>query len=183
MPSTTETTRPALKFFSVLLGYPGDDWFRDLSDWSRAAQELFAPEARLPLDRFFSWARAHGLLHLQERYTEAFDVNPATSMDLTYHCQGESEDRGKTLSRLRGIYRSTGLACTTAELPDHLPLVLEFLSATEDGRTEVLALCAPGARRLAQNLRSAKSPYADLVEPVSDILSAMSDHREKESRS
>ena len=180
MPLTAETTRPALKLFSILLGYPGTEWLRGLSNWSQAAEEIFAPEARQQLDRFFRWARAQGPLHLQERYTEAFDLNPATSMDLTYHSQGESEDRGKALSRLRGLYRSAGFECTTAELPDHLPVVLEFLSAAENARTEVLDLCAPCAKRLAENLHSAKSPYADLVEPSSDILSTMSDHREKE---
>lgn len=163
----------ALRALSVLLQYPQDDWIQALPDIEKALEPIRVPSVAAPLNRFLSWAKGLPSLQLQETYTAAFDLNPATCLDLTYHSQGDTEDRGRVLSRLRGIYGSAGWDATTAELPDHLPVVLEFLSAAEEGKEEVLALCTQAARVLAETLCTAKSPYADPVGCAADILSAM----------
>jgi len=163
----------ALRALSVLLRYPEDDWIRALPDIEKALKPIRTTSVAAPLNRFLSWAKGLPSLQLQETYTAAFDLNPATSLDLTYHSQGDTEDRGRILSRLRSVYGSAGMDFTTAELPDHLPLVLEFLSFAEEKKGEILGLCTQPARQLADTLRAAKSPYADPVGCAADILSAM----------
>jgi nitrate reductase delta subunit len=165
--------RLALRALSVLLRYPEDDWIQALPDIEEALEPIREKSVAAPLNRFFSWAKGLPPLQLQESYTAAFDLNPASCLDLTYHSQGDTENRGRILSRLRSVYGSTGLDCTTAELPDHLPLVLEFLSFAEEGKETVLGLCTHSVRALAETLRTAKSPYADPVGCAADILSAM----------
>ncbi len=172
MPSD-EDRRLALKAISILLRYPEEDWIRALPDIDSALEPVREASFAAPMLRFLSWARGLSPLHLQEHYTAAFDLNPATCLDLTYHSQGDTENRGRVLSRLRGAYRSAGYSCTTAELPDHLPLVLEFLSLAGDDVHEILELCAPAAQDLAGKLRAADSPYAALVGSAAAFLATM----------
>lgn len=162
-----------LKILSVLLRYPEDDLIEAMPELGRAFLPLSGTSAGAAVDRFLSWAVARPPLAVQERYTEAFDLNPATSLDLTYHIDGDTEDRGRSLCRLRQVYRRAGYVAATAELPDHLPMVLEFLSLATDDRSDVLDLCTAPARTLADRLRSAKSPYAGLVGCAASLMAQM----------
>jgi nitrate reductase delta subunit len=173
----------ALRLLSILLRYPEESWIRMLPELRQAAGGLGSRSLKPAVDRFFSWVMDSAPIVLQERYTDAFDLNPSTSLDLTYHAQGDSEQRGRILSRLNGIYRQAGYRPTTAELPDHMPMVLEFLSCNAEGQTEVLALCAPCARDLAENLETAKSPYSGLVQAAADMMTAMAGSNGEEERS
>jgi nitrate reductase delta subunit len=179
MPSD-EDRRLALKALSILLRYPEEGWIRALPGIDSALAPFREASFAAPMRRFLSWAGGMPALRLQESYTAAFDLNPATCLDLTYHTQGDTENRGRVLARLRGAYRSAGCACTTDELPDHLPLVLEFLSFAEDDVHEILELCAPAAQDLAGKLRAADSPYAALVESAAAILTTMAADAGKE---
>ncbi len=172
--------RLVLKAFSVLLRYPEENWIRALPDIEKALDSILPKSSAGPLNQFFSWAKGLAPLRLQESYTAAFDLNPATCLDLTYHSQGDTENRGRVLSRLRAAYRAADCEYATAELPDHLPLVLEFLSFAEEGKDAVLALCAPAAQTLAENLAANESPYAGLVVLASDILTEMAADAEQE---
>lgn len=179
----TPTRNRSLRLLSVLLRYPEESWIQMLPELRQAAEGLGGRPLKSAVDRFFSWAMDSAPIVLQERYTDAFDLNPATSLDLTYHAQGDSEDRGRVLSRLNRIYRRAGYRPTTAELPDHMPLVLEFLSCDAEGQKEVLALCGPSARDLAVNLETAKSPYAGLVQAAADMMTALAGPNGEEERS
>lgn len=68
------------------------------------------------------------LLNLQERYVLLFDRSRSLSLHLFEHLHGESRDRGQALVDLAGLYAEQGLAIAERELPDYLPLFLEFLS-------------------------------------------------------
>ncbi len=174
------TMKTALKLLSVLLRYPEKEWITALPSLRRASEKIDEPDLRTVFDRFLSWAASSPPLCLQEHYTGAFDLSPSTSLDVTYHSRGDSEDRGKDLAFLRQVYRCAGYETTTDELPDHLPLVLEFLSTGAEGSQQVTSLCAPPVRDLAGKLQAAKSPYADLVGSACDLLSAMAGEAQKE---
>src|SRR5204863_6965196 len=92
-------------------------------------------EARLPqrnrdrLDRILDEITTGGLYDLQERYVLLFDRTRSLSLRLFEHVHGESRDRGQAMVDLKALYERHGLLMSTSELPDHLPLFLEFLSA------------------------------------------------------
>ena len=68
------------------------------------------------------------LLDLEETYTGTFDKGRATSLLLFEHVHGESRDRGQAMVDLMEQYRANGLEIDAKELPDYLPLFLEYLS-------------------------------------------------------
>ncbi|WP_449284512.1 nitrate reductase molybdenum cofactor assembly chaperone [Marinobacter sp. PE14] len=68
------------------------------------------------------------LLDIQENYVGMFDKGRATSLLLFEHVHGESRDRGQAMVDLMEEYRTNGLEIDARELPDYLPLFLEYLS-------------------------------------------------------
>ena len=68
------------------------------------------------------------LYDLQERYVLLFDRTRSLSLHLFEHVHGESRDRGQAMIDLKAHYEQAGLAMSAAELPDFLPLFLEYLA-------------------------------------------------------
>ncbi len=101
---------------------------------------------------------------LQEEYTRIFDLNPATSLNLTYHKFAESRSEAKRLfSSLNGI-RKRGYEAATTELPDYLPLLLEFLSVCPRERgARILSEYANEITQLSSGVAGQDSAYARLL--------------------
>lgn len=71
---------------------------------------------------------ARDLLDAQADYSQLFDRGRATSLLLFEHVHGESRDRGQAMVDLMAQYEQHGLQLDSRELPDHLPLYLEYLA-------------------------------------------------------
>ncbi|KVN36012.1 nitrate reductase [Burkholderia pyrrocinia] len=131
---------PTYAAMSALLDYP-DDALLDALDSIEAhvRDHLRVPKpASAGLERFFAYLRERDLLTLQENYVALFDRGRATSLHLFEHVHGESRDRGQAMVDLLQMYERHGLYLKPGELPDHLPVFLEYLSR----------LPAPDARNL-----------------------------------
>lgn len=119
-----------LKVLARVLEYPNEELQASKDALTAAVLE----DSRLPrqnkeqllrcLDRLCSG----DLLDLQEAYVGTFDKGRATSLLLFEHVHGESRDRGQAMVDLMEEYRSNGLEIDARELPDYLPLFLEYLS-------------------------------------------------------
>lgn len=109
------------------------------------------------------------LLDLQERYVALFDRGRAVSLHLFEHVHGESRDRGQAMVDLRDRYEAQGLEIAARELPDYLPLFLEYLSVLPPARA-LEELAQPGlilaalAQRLAERDSAWAAPLAILAE-------------------
>ncbi|MCZ7680358.1 MAG: molecular chaperone TorD family protein [Sandaracinaceae bacterium] len=114
-----------------------------------------------------------GLEHLQELYTQSFDLNPAASLDIGWHLFGESYKRGAFLVGLRQDLREHELA-EGSELPDHLPCVLRLLAELEDGEHAELLLrscVAPALIAILRTLRGREDhPYVPILEAASECF-------------
>ncbi len=101
------------------------------------------------------------LYDLQERYVLLFDRTRSLSLHLFEHVHGESRDRGQAMIDLQNLYAEHGLAVTGGELPDFLPLFLEYL-AMRPPREACELLSQPGhiLSALAERLRKRDSAYA-----------------------
>ena len=163
----------ALRIIGRLLDYPDRALFdhqQELEEALADARELNAPQRAqlLAVVRDFS---ARPLLDLQADYCELFDRGRATSLLLFEHVHGESRDRGQAMVDLLEQYRAAGLELDSRELPDFLPLYLEYLSSRspEEAR-EGLVDIAPILALLGARLRQRNSRWADLL----DVLLALS---------
>lgn len=126
-----------LKVISLLLDYPDQhlrDGHAELAQAIGSAREI-SPEQRIALRRLLDELTEGDLMDVQERYTDLFDRGRSLSLLLFEHVHGESRDRGQAMVDLIRTYEEAGLHLHPdqgGELPDYLPLVLEFVS-TLDG--------------------------------------------------
>ena len=166
----TERVHP-LKLASLLLQYP-DDARRDAA---AVVRELdIAPARARQADRlrdFCGWYAATAVSELQALYVDAFDFSKQCSLHLTYHVHGDRRQRGMALLRLKEAYRALGLEPPGDELPDYLPLMLEFAALAPPNEGLALLEQHRVALELVRaGLDRAGSPYAPLAVSVVDAL-------------
>jgi len=118
------------KALSALLSYPGRDLQLAAAEIAETirAEGLVGDAANAALARFADELATTDLFDLEERYVEVFDRSRRRSLHLFEHVHGESRDRGQAMVDLARLYESNGLALAANELPDYLPLFLEYLS-------------------------------------------------------
>ena len=161
------------KVLSLLLMYPEADWLSALPDMHAALVEESAANGNAakrmaPLFALLSDTR---LIELQENYVATFDRNPSHSLHLFEHIHGESRDRGSAMINLLEEYWKHDFDASASELPDYVPLFLEFLSLLP--AEEALPLLGDAVHVLAavgRKLDKNGSPYATAFQ----VLEAMS---------
>ncbi len=170
-----------LKLISLLLDYPGDDLGAllvatdgpqtSLGEVRRHdARHLLDESERAQLAAFIDRQRGRTRSELESEYVQTFDMTPEHSLHLTHHIFGDDRGRGPALIDLSEYYKSYGLQNVEGELPDYLPLMLEFASQLEVDEARVfLADTSKVLGVLADNLDKAASPYAPLVRMVRSV--------------
>lgn len=78
--------------------------------------------------KFCSFFSSRSLTEWQEHYVQLFDYSRSVSLHLFEHLHGDSKDRGQAMVDLISFYEDAGFHLTKSELPDYLPVFLEFLS-------------------------------------------------------
>lgn len=118
------------KILGLLLSYPSEDLTKHLDDLMQVLElEKMLPKRHLKKVKAFAETMKEGDLYdLQETYVELFDRGRSHCLHLFEHIHGESRDRGQAMVNLAEAYGEKGLYVATGELPDYLPLFLEFLS-------------------------------------------------------
>lgn len=154
------------KLLSVLLDYPDADLRANLAGMRGVveADKILSPDERQGLKKFLDWAGSLELTELQAVYVQTFDLAPEHSLHLTHHLFGDDKGRGPALIDLVEYYQGFELKPAEGELPDFLPLMLEFVSTLAENEARIfLADAAKVLAVLAANLEKAGSPYAPLV--------------------
>ncbi len=149
---------------SRLLDYPGENIAGDVNLLRRSAEHMSEGSRRVILD-FLDYLDKSSPLALQEGYTRTFDLNPDLCLNLTYHRWGDDKKRSSALVELKKMFRDAGFDVLGTELPDYLPIVLEFLSVcTENASLSIYDQYADQVSLIASRLRDMQSPYAGLAE-------------------
>ncbi|MGH7181625.1 MAG: nitrate reductase molybdenum cofactor assembly chaperone [Nitrospiraceae bacterium] len=150
------------KLIGLVLTYPEADWIEALGDLRVATTaEIQHRTAARALQPLLTDLAQHTLLDAQERYVATFDQTPGQSLYLLEHTIGDGPGRGQGLVDLLEQYRKHGLEIACAELPDFVPLYLEFLSLLPPPQArQDLIRFQPVMETLASRLREARSPYA-----------------------
>lgn len=163
------------KALSALLCYPGDGLKAAAGEMraALAADGILADGARRALERLIAEIDGDDLLDLQERYVLLFDRTGSLSLYLFEHVHGESRDRGQAMIDLQAHYERNGLAIGAAELPDFLPLFLEFLSLRPlPEAREMLGQTAHILTALAERLHKRGSSYEAVFRALVEIAGA-----------
>ena len=155
-------TTLTFKVLSALLGYPTEELKAAVPQLIVAldAEALVPKSVRRQLDILLDEIATHDLLDLQERYVFLFDRTRSLSLHIFEHVHGESRDRGQAMIDLKNHYENAGFEMTASELPDFVPLFLEFLSTQDRAQAyDLLAQPAHIFSALAERLRKRQSPY------------------------
>ncbi|MDR9891347.1 nitrate reductase molybdenum cofactor assembly chaperone [Pseudenterobacter timonensis] len=156
-----------LVIVSRLLEYPDAALWQhqqELFD-ALAASENLDKEGARQLDIFLRDLLKQEVLDAQSAYSELFDRGRATSLLLFEHVHGESRDRGQAMVDLMAQYERHGLVLDSRELPDHLPLYLEYLAQLpQEEALGGLKDIAPILALLSARLQQRESRYAVLFD-------------------
>jgi len=158
-----------LRALGALLSYPRDEVWEALPEIAEAIRtsQLIAGRQRQDLLALIDMLRASDLLQAEERYVELFDRGRAASLHLFEHLHGDGRDRGQAMVELRRLYERAGYELLAREMPDYLPVVLEYLSCCDlrEAR-ELLGDCAHIVRRIGQSLIARGSSYAAVLQAL-----------------
>ena len=158
---------------SLLLQYPDEDLLASLPLLRGALEE----EGALTdgMEEFLDSFTDRPLTDLQSEYVQEFDLSKRHSLHLTYWTDGDTRRRGEALAAFKEVYREHGLLPEGTELPDYLPLVLEFSAKVSpaDGY-ELLQRYRPSVELLRLALRDAGLPYSHVLALVCSTLPGVS---------
>ncbi len=152
-----------------LLDYPDQELVRHWEELRNfiCGPASFSAEERQALLALLDWMQGQPLVDLQAFYVQTFDMQAEHSLHLTHHLFGDDRGRGPALVDLGEHYKANGLQADTRELPDYLPLILEYVSTLDPLAAGMfLADAAKVLTVLGDNLAAAASPYASLVRMV-----------------
>ena len=152
------------------LSYPDAELLGRLPLMRAALAEQGRKAAKL--EDFFGYLAGSDLGTLQRRYVETFDLSKHHPLYLSYWTDGDTRRRGDVLAAFKKVYRQTDfLTNTHGELPDFLPLVLEFAAIADPvaGR-ELLRQYRPSLELLRLALIEHGSPYGEVVAGVCGTL-------------
>ncbi|MFI8859546.1 nitrate reductase molybdenum cofactor assembly chaperone [Streptomyces prasinus] len=160
-----------LRLCSLLLQYPD-------AELATARPVLASSVAALPpsaaaghLAEFTAWLTAGEPDALERHYVETFDLRRRSSLYLTYYLHGDTRRRGTALFTLSRRYRAAGWDTDGAELPDHLPVVLEFAALVGPGAGEApLRQHRRGLELVHRALTDAGSPYRHVLGALLTLL-------------
>ena len=172
----------SLHLLSLLLQYPS----KDLQSVSGEIRQRLNDDRSLQaksveaLNPLLTRLATSDIYDAQEAYVELFDRGRAHSLHLFEHVHGESRDRGQAMVDLRERYLAAGLEPTGNELPDYLPLFLDYCSTLPDEAARDM-LAEPGVVLVALAARLAEkgSDYAPLFALLCDIAGVEMDEEAK----
>ena len=149
--------------FSALLSYPSVEMREALPEIAGVVRKspLVGRRQQRELLALIEELGKGDVLSIEERYVDLFDRGRALSLNLFEHLHGESRDRGTAMVELKQLYETAGFELEARELPDYLPVVLEYLSCRDIGEArEMLADCAHIIKTIARSLIARRSRYA-----------------------
>ncbi|MEV0297887.1 nitrate reductase molybdenum cofactor assembly chaperone [Nocardia sp. NPDC050710] len=151
---------------ALLLDYPGRDTLAMIDELSSAAAQL-PDHVRPQIDGLLTHLRVTSPIELAASYVETFDLRRRASLHLTFYAYGDTRKRGMALLRFKHAYRHAGVELGDHELPDHLPVLLEFAATVDPiGGERLLGEHVPVIELLRLSLSDSGSPYAGVLGAV-----------------
>ena len=163
------------KVLSALLTYPSIELAAAAPLFGGVLDEegLVPFAAREKLDALIAELATGDLYDLQERYGLLFDRSRSLALHLFEHVHGESRDRGQAMVDLKTLYENAGFFITANDLPDFIPLFLEFLSTQPIATArELLGQPAHILAAIAERLERRQSAYKAVFDALVAIAEA-----------
>jgi nitrate reductase delta subunit len=158
----------ALGIASFLLQYPDEKWYELLEEVIKETEYIRQDMYVKPIFKFINFAKQCKQLDLAEIYVKSFDFSNKSSLYLTYHLYNDQPERGMAMLKLKQRYAKAGLELTAKDLPDFLPVVLEFASAAKE--EDILKEYETIIKAIFDELSKENSPYLHVLKSVLIII-------------
>jgi nitrate reductase delta subunit len=155
-----------LRVLARLLSYPNAELKSDLADMQSAvhAEQALGKDRLAEIDALTRHLAHSDTLELEGEFVELFDRGHATSLHLFEHVHGDSRERGPAMIDLVQTYEKAGLFLGPDEMPDYLPVVLEFVSTQPPKEARAfLAEMAHIFNAIFSALQQRQSAYASVL--------------------
>lgn len=162
----------SLRVLAHLLRYPDAQMRAHASEMAQAlADEAALPSARIDeLQRLLRQLASDDAMRVESTYVDVFDRGRSTALHLFEHVHGDSRDRGPAMIDLIQTYEQAGLYLAPDELPDHLPVLLEFASTQPAAHArEFLGEFAHILQVIFSALQKRESAYASVLAAVLEL--------------
>jgi nitrate reductase delta subunit len=160
-----------------VLGYPDDALIERVPLLRDALAEQPASEPVSRLLAMLDHLAGTDPDELRQGYVELFDLHRSQTLYLSYWTDGDTRRRGQTLAGFKQRYRTASdsgagwLVDTGGELPDYLPMVLEYAALADPaGGLDLLQQYRPSLELIRLALLERRSPYADVLVAVCGTL-------------
>ena len=166
------TMKHSLRVLAHLLRYPDAQMRAHASEMAQAlADEAALPSARIDeLQRLLRHLASDDAMRVESTYVDVFDRGRSTALHLFEHVHGDSRDRGPAMIDLIQTYEQAGLYLAPDELPDHLPVLLEFASTQPAAQArEFLGEFAHILQVIFSALQKRESAYASVLAAVLEL--------------
>lgn len=151
-----------LRLLGILLRYPTEELLELISHI-----ESDQPNIK----EFLEYAKNESLLNLQTEYVKSFDLSDRSTLYLTYHRFRDDPKRGTFLVKLVDYYRKKGFEFVDNELPDFLPVVLEFCSYMDEATAvEILSNFQKELQQIEEGLKELGSKYTPLISYINEMI-------------
>lgn len=167
-----------LKALSLILSYPTRELQVAMPEIGGvlASDTRLTAAARRALRPLVEELSSRDIYDLEEQFVLLFDRSRTLSLNLFEHVHGESRDRGGAMVSLIETYRAGGFEPATSELPDHLPILLEYLATRPFAEArETLADAAHIFEALNARLVRRESPYAAVFASLLQLSGVVAD--------
>ncbi len=156
---------------SLCLSYPDDEVLDSASVIDAALRES-APQTVASFQPLLEWWAGTPRSQVRTEYVDTFDMSKRHALYLSYWTDGDTRRRGMVLADLKQRYRAAGvtLAQTGGELPDYVPLVLEFARHDPTAGAALLQEYRASIELIRIALTERGSPYGDVVAAVCATL-------------
>ncbi len=170
-PATTaaDVHDPSLKLASILLQYPTSELFAGLPALVDAASATRPRKTREHFLTFLQWLGYTAPREVAEHYVQTFDLHKRCALYVTYYRYGDTRNRGMALVEFKNAYRTAGFTPDEDELPDYLPMVLDFAAICDRGQ-RLLHGHRTDLELLRRALEKAGSPYVEVAAAVTESL-------------
>ncbi|WP_068785778.1 nitrate reductase molybdenum cofactor assembly chaperone [Paenibacillus phocaensis] len=167
--------RELFGFFAGQLIYPDKETFALI----REIEEADLPQTvKEPLFKYREQMLLLTMEEIEELYVDTFDFEKSSTLYMTYFKYEESKERGQLLTSLKAVYEMFGMEMVDRELPDFLPLMLEFLYVAdwldhphaEAGMHTVITILEDGTYELMKALEPKGNPYYDLIKALRETF-------------
>jgi nitrate reductase molybdenum cofactor assembly chaperone NarJ/NarW len=160
-------TQRVFQIISILLSYPDQQWREGLVESLEIIDEVPHPQIRKNIRKFIDFVQSVDENELIESYVDTFDFGKKTNLYVTYLSTGEQRERGIELLDLKQAYKAAGFEISTQELPDYLPLMLEFASQAEQSYVlPIIQNYYSNIFEIWKQLVAVKSYYAVLIDAL-----------------